>query len=126
MSNRMSPPQARVAHSDIGGAIVRRLIMRGDQVWKRPNETMTADEVQSIGAANLSAMRDAGYLQIYPVAPRSGDQPAHQLVPIETKRFAIHRGCGKYDVIEGVLVNDEQLSKEEAEALCSANAPTQN
>lgn len=124
MVNRITPPQARAASFDIGGAICRRLIERGGEVWKRPGDPLTEEEVLSIPRANLVALRDSGYLQIYPKAARA---IAPEIEKIATTRFAIHRGCGKYDVIEGIQLNEKQLTKDEAFALVGQkDAPTEN
>ena len=36
------------------------------------------------------------------------------------ERHTIHRGGGRYDVVEGVLLNDEPLSREAAESLAAS------
>lgn len=122
--NRMTPPQSTTAVQDIGGAMVRRLIERGGEIWKRPGDRLSAAEVAEISKPNLIALRDAGYLQVFPKDP--GTAIAPELAPIATTRFPIHRGCGKYDVIEGVQLNDHQLSKDEAEALVAAGTNPKN
>lgn len=124
MVNRMTPPLSHTASFDIGGAVCRRLIERGGEVWKRPGERLTEEEVGSISRANLVALRDSGYLQIF---PKQDAAIAPALEPMVTSRFAVHTGAGKYDVIEGVKLNDGPLSKEEAEAVVAQkDAPPSN
>lgn len=118
MVNRISPPMAQASINDIGGAICRRHFTMGERKI-RPGDTLTEDEVLAIPKPNLTALRDSGYLQVYP--KQAAIQSA--LAAIATTRFPIHRGCGKYDVIDGVQLNTEQLTKEQALALVAEGAP---
>ena len=89
----------------------------------RPGEKLTEAEVRAIPRANLNSLRDSGYLQIY---PKQDVAIAAELAPIVTTRFAIHRGCGKYDVIEGVKLNENILTKAEAEVLVAEGIQASN
>lgn len=78
---------------------------------KQIGEVITRDEVDAMNPANVIALVKQEKLRPFFAAPiKDGEGRT-------VTRHAIHRGCGKYDVIEGVKLNDEQLSKEEAEAM---------
>jgi hypothetical protein len=54
-------------------------------------------------------------------------QPADKPAPaaasaVDRQRFAIHRGNGRYDVVEGALLNSEPLTREAAEALVASGS----
>jgi hypothetical protein len=104
--------------ADIGGAFVRRGFTRftkdsspGGQYLKAGTK-LSADEVRSIPMVNRRALSVSGALDIYPVAP---GVPA-----ADFDRYVIHRGGGHYDVIAGRKLNDEPLTKADAEALAAA------
>lgn len=108
MVNRMAPPQSTAGRNDIGGGIVRRPFLFGEKQLMA-GDRLTEEQVRSIPVNNRNALRDSNFLSIFPKSPdRSGQV------------FVIHRGMGKYDVIDGVKINDEPLTKEEAEALSGA------
>lgn len=90
----------------IGGAYVRRRLTLGPRTVLS-GETLTAEQVREIPSANLKAFVNIGVLELYPMAP----------VPKDARRFAIHMGMGKFDVIEGYKLNDKPLTRGEAEAL---------
>lgn len=105
MANRMAPPHSVAAQDDIGGAVVRRPFLYGEQQLKA-GDVLTEEQVRHMPRNNRNALRDGNFISIYPKrAGRAG------------QAFVIHRGQGKYDVIEGVKINDEPLSKEDADAL---------
>lgn len=89
-----------------GGAYVLR-----ECCGRKPGETLTRAELSTFNLSNLIALVKQEKLRVWPMAPGASPQgPA--------ERIAVHRGSGKYDVIEGVKLNDEPLSRAEAEALC--------
>lgn len=94
----------------IGGAYVRRRFDLGPRTVTI-GETLTAEQVREIRPANLKAMVNQGKLELYPLSPAA----------IGTRRFAIHMGMGKFDVIEGVKVNASPLTRAEAEAMLPAD-----
>ena len=97
-----------IADSDIGGARVRRVFSISGRHAKSGDE-LSADEVRAIPVANRRALVDAGYIEVWPM-PRRADVS-------EMERHVVSRGAGKYDVIAGVKLNDELLSRDEAAAL---------
>lgn len=90
----------------IGGAYVRRRFDLGPRTVLA-NEVLTAEQVREIPTTNLKALVNVGYLELYPMAP----------VPKEARRFAIHMGMGKFDVIEGQKLNASPLTQDEAYAM---------
>lgn len=95
-----------VKAEDIGGAQVQRPFSMGGQRTFVGQE-LSREQVLSMPANNRNAMIDSGMIVIRP--PKAAAEPA--------ERFVVSRGFGKFDVIEGVKVNDRSLTKEEAEAL---------
>lgn len=102
-----------------GGAYVRRRFnMGGKDVL--PGAVLAQVDLEKIPQVNLRSLLSTGKLELFPVAPGAPDA-------IEMSRFAVHTGAGKYDVIEGVKLNDGPLSKEEAEAVVAQkDAPPSN
>lgn len=95
---------------NIGGAYVRRGFTRGGEYIKAGTR-LSPDDVRSIPIVNRRALAVSGALDIFPVAP------AHDAADFD--RYVIHRGGGHYDVIAGRKLNDEPLSKAEAEGLAA-------
>jgi hypothetical protein len=90
----------------IGGAYIRRRFDMGTRTVY-PGETLTREQVLAIPTANRRALINTGRLEVYPIAPMAAG----------TKRFAIHMGMGKFDVIEGTKLNNAPLTRAEAEAM---------
>jgi hypothetical protein len=99
---------AQMRQDEIGGGIVRRTFRMGTN-YVPANTRLTPEQVFSIRPANRQALIDKGFIVVW---PKGGDAPA-----IAGKKFAVHRGAGLYDVYEGRKLNDEPLSREEAELL---------
>jgi hypothetical protein len=97
-----------IAELDIGGARVRRRFTRGEEAMM-PGRFLSADEVRAIPVANRRALSDAGYIEIFPQAP----------VTTAGDKHIVHLGRGQYDVIHGVKLNAEPLTKEQAEDLAT-------
>lgn len=94
---------------DIGGARVRRAFTAcGRRLVS--GDLLTGDEVRSLPVANRNALIENRFLEIWPAGPTQG------------KRFLVHLGRGKYDVIEGRKVNAVSVTKEEAEALVATGS----
>ncbi len=104
-------PLSAAARNDIGGAVVRRPFSFHGKVILAGTLLSEAD-IRSIPVSNRNALRDNSYIQLYPKAPDNAYKPAGK-----TSVFVVHRGGGAYDVIEGVKINEEPLSKSDAEAL---------
>lgn len=107
----MDARQIRREIENAGGAYILRPCC-GRQV----GEVVSRAELQAMKPASAIALIKQEKLRPFFVAPEGASLLA------ETTRFAIHRGCGKYDVIEGVKLNTEQLSKAEAESLVAQGA----
>jgi hypothetical protein len=43
---------------------------------------------------------------------------------VDVQRHVVHRGAGRYDVIQGTLLTSEWVSKEEAEQLAAQTLPS--
>ena len=99
---KITPPLTADSLTDIGGAVVRR-VFNG----KRAGTILSADEVRSIGKANLRAAISGGYISLFP-QPKGG------------KRFMRKNDEGMFDVIEGHQINDKPLTRDEAKALMRA------
>lgn len=101
-----------MADHEIGGAVVRRTFSRNGKYLKN-GDKLTGDEVRSIPAANLTALIDSHYIELFPLPTAGIFAPT----PLPGDRFMVHRGGGLFDVIEGRRLNDEPLSQDAAEAL---------
>lgn len=96
--------------TSIGGALVRRRFNMGGRDV-RPGETLSRDQIMSMPGPNRSALIDSGFLDVFPEATSGiATMPCH----------VVHRGMGKYDVIWGRVLNEQPLSKEDADALAAA------
>lgn len=91
---------------EIGGGVVRRSFTDGP-VRRKAFEQLSRDDILKWPAANRNALIDKHFVEVYPRKP-GGEAPSG------SKRIAIHRGGGAYDVIEGVVLNAKPLTKEEA------------
>jgi hypothetical protein len=107
---------------ELAGAIVRRPFNRGGE-RVAVGTVLSADEFMSIGfAVRRIFVADSHITPFYrrpgesdyvpPPAPvaktAAGPKPKHHL---------IHRGGGRYDVLRGVVLNDEPLTRDAAEAI---------
>lgn len=106
-------PQREI--EEAGGAYVRRRFEFGTREMIA-GERLTAAEVASIPLHNLRSLINTGRLELWPAPP--GDAPQTFIA----ERFAINRGFGKWDVVEGRKLNDEVLTKDQAEALAAAGS----
>lgn len=71
MTNRIAPSIPLTGRDDIGGAVVRRkFTFGGEETYN--GQILTAEQVRSMHANNFRALRDNGYLQVFP-KPRSGN-----------------------------------------------------
>jgi hypothetical protein len=94
----------------VAGARVLRGFNRADGRVS-PGTLLTADEYQAILGPSRRVMVKNG--QIEPFFALRGTPG------VDVKRYIIHRGAGRYDVIEGTLLTQEWVTKEEAEALAA-------
>ncbi len=104
---------AQLMPETIGGGRVRQpFTMAGRRVTR--GDTLTADEIMAMPTSNRRALIETGYLHVWPKRPGE----------VAAERHLVSRGFGRYDVIEGVVLNKEPLSKEEAMALVGPGAHT--
>ena len=107
-----------IADKDLGGARVRltfqTILKDGATRRFKANDQLSAEDVLAWPLANRRALVSAGYIEIYPKqfvgrqAIKKGD------------RFIVQAKKDQYNVIEGHRLNDQPLSREEAEALANA------
>lgn len=95
---------ALVRSETIGGGTVRRLITLGNGEVIRPGIVLSGDQIRAL--RNHKELIRAGKLETWPADPRGSGQ-----------RYIVSIGFGKFDVIEGVKLNPEPLTKGEAMAL---------
>ena len=93
-----------MADRDIGGALVRRTFTRNGEQLKA-GQQLNAEEVLSIALPNRRALVDSNFIELYPKSPVAGE------------RFIISIGNKQFNVIEGRMLNDEPLTRDEAERL---------
>jgi hypothetical protein len=102
-------PNPMLPDTQIGGAYVRRRFDLGPRTMTA-GETLTAEQVLAIPKRNRQALINLGKIELYPASP----------VAAGSRRFAIHMGMGRFDVIEGHKLNAVPMSREEAEAMLPA------
>jgi hypothetical protein len=95
-----------ILDKDIGGARVRRTFSNGAKQLKAGDQ-LSRDDVLKMNLPNRRALTDSGYLEVYPLAPTVEG----------LERFVVGVGKDRYNVIEGRVLNDDPLSKEQAEKL---------
>lgn len=102
-----------IAEQDIGGARIRMGFSRGN-VRMKAGDHLTADEVRSIPLANRRALASAGYIEVYPIRTEvvRREEPSKPL-----HNYMVQVKKDQFDVIRGYKLNEQPLSREEAEAL---------
>lgn len=95
----------QINDEDIGGARVARTFTLNGKHVKR-GDPLTAEQVLSIGLPNRRALIDSNFIEVYPKS-----------APLGGERFIIAVAKNQYNVIEGRLLNDTPLSREEADRL---------
>lgn len=112
---------------DVGGAVVKRMFG-----GRKAGDTLTRAEVLAIPGANRAALINLGKIAVFPI--RSGTTGTVPLAASEEqrpeiehmKRHVVSRGFGKYDVIEGNILNAEPLTKDAAKALAGEPAEAES
>jgi len=101
----------------IGGAVVRRRINRGDRAPLLSGDRLTRDEVLAMPPANRRALVATERLWLLPIgkATEAGDD-------MRATSHVVQVGKNLFDVIQGVKLNDQPLSKEAAEELATRPA----
>lgn len=85
-------------------------------VRMKAGEHMTADEVRAIPLANRRALASAGYIEVYPTRT---EVVRREAAPVKQDRFIVQVKKDQFNVIEGHRLNEQPLSREEAEALAA-------
>lgn len=101
---------------DIGGAVVKRMF-----AGRKAGDVLSRAEVLAIPGSNRAALINLGKIVMFPQAVVAGDTAAilaEHAPEIEyMPRHVVSRGFGKYDVIQGVILNNAPLTKDAAKAL---------
>ena len=103
--------------SQIEGAIVTFPFYAAGKYVKN-GEWLDHETLARMPISNRNSLQDKGY--IYPVpkaAVAAMSARAVPPVPEATERHVVSRGFGRFDVIEGRVVNDKPLGKEAAHAM---------
>ena len=101
---------------EIGGAYIRRICSLG-----KVGTHLDPWALARIPVNNLAALERTGKIECYPAAPYQR--------PDDVRIHIISRGFGKFDVVEGRILNGEPLTRDQAEVLAkedeAKNAPVQ-
>lgn len=92
----------------VGAKVLRTCTIMGKR--RLPGEILSSEELQSMSPANLRAFIGNNYAMPMFAGAETKATP-------KGKRYLVRRSDLRFDVVQGVLVNDEPLSKAEAEAL---------
>lgn len=95
---------ALTADNDIGGAIVRRYFNNNTM---RPGDRLTREQVLAL--RNRQALIRTEHIKVFP----PGDSASTEA----SERHVAHIGGGRFNVIAGRKINDEPLSRAEADVL---------
>jgi hypothetical protein len=98
-----------IADQDVGGARVRRTFTSNGRQMKA-GDYLTADEFLKMPIANRRALSDAHFVEVFP-----------KPMDVGSERFIAGAGGDKFNVIEGRVINDKPLSREEAKKLAHGN-----
>jgi hypothetical protein len=100
-----------ILDKDIGGARVRRTFATfkaGQEFRYKAGDMLTAEQVLAIPIANRRALSDSSFIEVFPKHSSSPD----------AERFIVASDVkNKFNVYEGIQVNDEPLTHEQAKAL---------
>lgn len=108
-------PKASLRHEDIGGGRVRRGFRDGETYLKAGTE-LTAQQIMAFPYANRCALIDR-FIEVWP-AHAEPERPAQPKGP--TRVMTVHMGGGKFNVIEGWVLNEAPFEKHEAEDFVKA------
>lgn len=97
-----------VKEQNIGGALVLRGFTTGG-TYMRPGTKLERDQLLTMHVNNRQSLIDNGFIDIYP--------PLHGI-----DLHMVSRGFGKYDVYQGIKLNIDPLTREQAEALMPAHS----
>lgn len=105
-------PVVQTVPFEIGGGRVRRPFTKGGEKLLAGHE-MTAEEIYAIPITNRRVLIEKGFLQVWPCS-EVGRKPR---LPANAKRHIVPLGFGRYDVVEGVKLNDGPIDAAEVERL---------
>jgi hypothetical protein len=106
-----------VHDEDIGGAVVRRRIDRGQLPPLMAGARLSREEVLSMPVANRRALVATERLWLLPKGGAS-----YAADDMRATSHVVQVGKNLFDVIQGVKLNDQPLSKEAAEELATRPA----
>lgn len=114
-------PKASLRHEDIGGGRVRRGFRAGEK-YLPPGTMLTAEQIMAFPYANRSALIDR-FIEVWPEeASKKAPPPKHEG---PTRVMMVHMGGGKFNVIEGWVLNEHPIEKHEAEDLVKSLRPAE-
>lgn len=90
-----------------GGTVMRGFTKNGE--WVKPGTKMTREELMALPRLNLQALVDTSKISLFPPAPGQIEGMGELIM--------VNRGFGRFDVLQGRRINDDPLTKDEAEAL---------
>lgn len=107
--------KASLRHEDIGGGRVRRGFRSGE-TYMKPGTELSAEQIMAFPYANRCALIDR-FIEVWPAhaVPQPETTPKGP-----TKTMMVHMGGGKFNVIEGWVLNEAPLEKHEAEDFVKA------
>lgn len=91
--------------AEFGGGYVRLAFNGQDGARLKVGTHLSADEIRAM--RNHRSLIRSEYIAVYPIGEATSE------------RHVVHLGRGAFDVIAGCKLNDEPLSKDEAERLAS-------
>jgi hypothetical protein len=98
-----------------GGVVLRTVTTARGRL--KPGTEISPDEALSWPIANKRALEEGQAVRWHSLATGASRHASDA-----SGRHVVNRGFGKFDVIEGTVINAEPLSKEEAEALAAEAA----
>jgi hypothetical protein len=99
------------ARLDIGGGIVRRAITLAGGKRLAVGTVLTAEDLGGFRLANLRSMVTHKQIEIWPAVANGSKAAA------SGQRHLLARADGKFDVVQGEIVNTKPLSQKMAEKL---------
>jgi hypothetical protein len=112
----------RLPADQIGGAhVVRAFNAGGERI--RTGTVLTGDYIRNIPTANRNCLIDKHYIAVWPKSGDAVSPPVSSGTGQRPERHVVTLGFGHFAVIEGSVVNDKPLTREEAYALAGKPAP---
>ncbi len=89
--------------NEIGGGVARRPFVIGAG-YIRAGTELTLEQLKKMPAQNRTALIESGHIAVYPRASEF------------TERFMVSLGGGKFNIVEGRVINEEPMTRDEAQA----------